>query len=543
MRVADKPETAESETIIQRMAAPGGAEFVKLTKAGRSAILLSANWLFDGVGALKVAAEQGVIITPAEKRRLDLTFETLALDTDSCVADRPGWHRNVYVLGDQAIPKSSTLVLISRSTDTNRWSSSGELTVWRDGLKTMLAHQTLPRFLLFASFAGPLLELVGDNLNPGIELVGDGGQGKSIMQSLVASVWGAPGLDGPGFGRTWNSTLNGLENMMRDSSDGLLLLDEARHVGSGASLARRKDFMEAAVFQLAAGGPKERLTEPGVNERHRFVWISSANEHLADRISDANPSLQAAALSRVLVLSSDAGDGLGVFNRTPSGPAEMAEIIQPLVRLIASHHGKPIRRFIRRLADERGRDEGALRQRLEEAVQTFAEPAARSKDPIISRNGRTLGLVYAAGLLAVEYGVLPAKWNAKLVCDRVRDKHLPQPPPSPLELLLRHRSKVVNLDEIDLQSMSDLELRTHPGFLRTVRGRRELLLTPAQLDEHFTEPKAVLTSARARGCLVQDEGKRDLTVKRVVRKAGKPPNDRVHSFDLRKLKGAVKAAE
>ena len=70
------------------------------------------------------------------------------------------------------------------------------------------------------AFSGPLLAILG-RTGGGFHLRGESSRGKSTIQYVASSVWGAPSLL-----QSWNGALSGLEGVAAACNDTLLNLEE-----------------------------------------------------------------------------------------------------------------------------------------------------------------------------------------------------------------------------------------------------------------------------------------------------------------------------
>ena len=124
----------------------------------------------------------------------------------------------------------------------------------------MLADQHLVTFILSATFAGPLLEIINRMGNIGLELAGPKGLGKSTLQRLAAAVVGG-GVEQPGrnYWISSNTTSNGLEAAFREHDDLPMILEELNLFAAGEADRNRATKIDELVFRLSDGSTKARF--------------------------------------------------------------------------------------------------------------------------------------------------------------------------------------------------------------------------------------------------------------------------------------------
>lgn len=169
------------------------------------------------------------------------------------VTDTPGWKRkgNVYVNGTEVHGEETWYADQQRAIITRRSTRSGTLEQWQGIVDE---HATTPglRATLGVSLAGPLVGLLHDD--PFIvHLCGASSSGKTTAARLAASVWGSTDA----MVETWNSTVNGLENLCDVANGACLILDEL-----GQFRGTRED-LDNSIYNIADTTGRTRSTRSG----------------------------------------------------------------------------------------------------------------------------------------------------------------------------------------------------------------------------------------------------------------------------------------
>ena len=472
-----------------------------------------------------------VYLTASSRNAFLRQVESLSNWSQADIADRVGWQNGAYVLGDGTILGGEGKSLRVSFKPELQWSHSGTVAAWREQIAEAVSGQPLPMFVIMLAFAPPLLSLLHEGENFGFELVGPSGKGKTTLQRLASSVWGSGGAIGTQkWWRTWSTTLNAIEDTMRSHNDALLVLDEAQLLNGGRPASSTPSTKVATVFQLAQGHPKARLGEPQAVS-YRLAYLSSSNTPLIDLTRTTSRDLAEATGARLISIPVPS-DGFGAFASVPEGFESASDYAQRLGTRAGQYYGSAIRAFLAALVRARAADEAALKAKLQRSITTFVEATGVDRnDGAAMRVVNAFAAVYAAGRLARSYGVLPKAWRslraALLPCyqrslalragleARVADRVQ--------AYITNHRTDLLNLDEAKPPRLSVAELSVHPGFLRTRRGRRELMMTRGRFNQSFPpDPRQLLRALKQQGRLRTDGGRQEtFQAKRTVREGHK----------------------
>jgi uncharacterized protein (DUF927 family) len=118
-------------------------------------------------------------------------------------------------------------------------------------------------------FVGPLSAVLGVE-HVALQLVGEGGEGKSGIGVVSSSTWGwDPNpvvADRNGFGQNWNSTVNALERTLSAYNQTMLFLNEAGVAdGAGGDKKKKAAAILDSIFKIEGSVGKARLRTQGLS--------------------------------------------------------------------------------------------------------------------------------------------------------------------------------------------------------------------------------------------------------------------------------------
>jgi len=488
----------------------------------------------------KLNAAGILIVTEQAKNYLKRQVQGISEWKDIYIAGQRGWHKkgkvfvltHDFIIGDSADVQGLEILLDDRS---NKWTSRGTHAEWLATAKLMV-RQSRIIFLVSFQFVPPVLSMLSDFFNIGIELVAPHGSGKSTAARYALSVWGGDPTRVTGFSETWATTLAGLEPTIQSHSYAMLGLDELSLFGSLADRQVRRQ-LETAVFRLCYGVEKARYNASGRPRADRLCWQSTSNVPILDILSDIDPNVVAAVGDRLITIPSVVSE-FGIFDRLPSGFASSSGLAEHLHSASDKFYGVPIRIFLTQLVRARRRNEPALRAWIEAKIQIFLRHAGvdLNNGPAV-RVARQFGLVYAMGCLAQRWGVLPLEWRigwAVLVCYRAHVSHRTDRQTSRRTELDRitdyarqHRQQLIDLraGKVD---MDDGSLAEAYGFLKAASGGGlELLVPPKRMHREFPDYLTLMKELRDQGHARVEQGTQPKLTTKVPIRRNKLP-DRVY---------------
>ncbi len=322
---------------------------------------------------------------------------------------RPGWHDlggcaeplfiapSGEVIGDVLDAGIELSVAARLAPDIAR---AGTLEGWRAAMAAALSTPSCPHWILgiVAGFCGVVTSLAGLD-TAGINLSGLSSSGKTTAQRLAVSAWSSPDLRRPGLMQSARATDNAVEGLAQRASGTVLALDELAHV-PGKVAAK-------LVYLIAAGVGKTRMMQD-TSLRDSHTWstfaVLSGENSLAEKIRADGGEWSAGMAARILDI--DVRD----VNRQVAGETLQA------INEIDRHFGHAGLAFVRALVESgEYRRHRELRDEIKNLARELAGPGA---DGALVRAAEPLAILWAAGVLAISFGVIPG--NADDVIHAVR---------------------------------------------------------------------------------------------------------------------------
>jgi putative DNA primase/helicase len=332
----------------------------------------------------------------------------------------------------------------------------------------------------------------------GFQIWGDPETGKTTAGMVTGSVWGCHRGERreKGFTESWNSTSGKVEVTALAHNDALLILDETKRAGKDDR--DRANVVTSVAFGLAEMTEKERLTHQRSARCWRCYFLSTSNFSLRELGRRGSVVIDEANRGRMadIPLPEEAH---GIYEKL-HGFANGEELSDKLQERCRKYFGIPAREFIRKLNKERQANAqepkdilNAARAAYRKAL-TGAVEAESLKKPLGRSSGR-FATVFAAGSLAIKYGILP--WSRKRLLRAIVSCQLGQlrqtddedergiPTTESLRVKLvqylnDHHTKFMHLNKKRPQLGTD-KIDSVPGYRDKIKGERWYYLTADQL--------------------------------------------------------------
>ncbi|MDF3920122.1 DUF927 domain-containing protein [Salinicola salarius] len=345
-----------------------------------------------GEEVLKALMRQGLEIEYNQRRHVPAYIASHhGLNRILATTTRPGWHdaSGAFVLPHRIIGDADVRFQDSGK-GAHLFTERGSLESWQ----TDVAHYCQGNPVLILSvccaLAGPVLSRVGVN-GGGVHLVGDSSSGKSLAQSLAASVWGNPGI----FAASWDMSKGGIEIEASSRNDTVLILDEIKRADP-----KRVQEMAYAIANGTGKGTMTREREGRPKLYWRVLALSSGERSLSEHAAISGNSAHAGAELRMV----DVNAGTRTYRAFDEvhGMAG-ATFHRKLTTAASQHFGQIGPAFVERLVKETDPDH--FHRRFTEIRNHF-----EAASPQAGRVADRFAVIGLAGELAIEYGLLP--WPA-----------------------------------------------------------------------------------------------------------------------------------
>jgi len=520
---------------VEGATSPNGKPYVLVATSGKRAWIPRGAFTGGGGEARNVLKAMGMPLLSEEWKRCKEAVAKLERYPLKPLIDRAGWNGRHFALADGTVfsPLRSKCPEVLFPANGQKCAAAGSIEEWLT-ITACLEHQQIATFVLLAAYASPFLILTNQTMNFGFELAGPGGIGKSTIQRFAAAVCGP--TDSPQGTNYWinaNSTIHGLERVMAEHQDMVLIIEESNLYAAADHAAKRAAKFNELVFKLADGTEKRRfsLTSP---RRFRFVYITSSNEPLFQVLIGHRVDVAEAAGDRLLTIPISGTRPFGIFDSVPDTWPNARAFADFLNEQVRRCHGVGIRHLLDNLVAELANNPENVAKRLQRSLRYFRRKAGVDEnDGSETRAADAFGLVYAAGKCAIRYGAVSNRLDplhAALTCFRLnkatRTKR-PSPIKQVLELADQWDTLWVSFDK--LPQLTDAEIEDAPAIVREGPGeRRELLLTERQLLRKFDNLRAFFSDNEVRRIWVREDGRRQ--TKRQFRRNRKA--ERVFCFRL-----------
>lgn len=508
-----------------------GEKFIMITQDGTDSVLVPRD-LFSESNAEKRRYLWSRDVKVATDKALGALLQqvnSISAWKLASIASMPGWNGpNLFVTCDGVIVAGpDNTRYLDATSDRRPGQRVGKLKEWKRRVAKELDGQHLPLFAIAFSFAPPLLDLITRNMNVGFSFFGPAASGKTTLQQLAASVWGPPTRNANfPYMVTSHTTLNGLEDIMREHRDHPIIMDEMALFSSGSSEKKKANDLQAFAYKLASGHAKTRLGEPANTKAYNFAILLSSNEPMS-RYLDAGET-DKAARQRIVDIPIFEDRPHLIFDHIPKEYADGADYADRLIANAEENYGRAGPEFVSRLVAARAANEASLRARIKILMDEFLERAVGGEPKGHHvRVGGAFGLVYAAGELAKEYGCLPKKLDvlsASLQCYKLHVAHEAELPP------FAERLDALRTDKSTQRWRSTLPVKVSNAGVIYYKssGRSEIWIRPSVIEEVFPDWWVIRNSPEVAAHIVKDG--EHFTTKRKAGKKGKKV--RIHVFRL-----------
>jgi putative DNA primase/helicase len=394
-----------------------------------------------------------------------------------------GWESGRFVLPHRVFGAPAyTIERNFGDLDLRKYRSAGTLLDWQDQVLPLCAGNSRLMFAIICAFVGPLLEILGIG-SFGFQLFGSSSIGKTIVLIVAGSVWGCRIGSGShlGFLATWATTPEGVERYGREHNHSFFPLDESRLAGNDREMGK---LISTFIMRLAEGAGKNRLVQVGPGSDWLTVYLGSSNLSLIEMFLAAGLTFDDAYRVRFPDIVADAGCGYGAFENI-HGFSNAADFAKELQARAPKYFGTASETYLEQLATDNHDRGDWLRSSLQREMERY-RALAPAGSVVGDRITDHFSVVYAAGMLAHHYGILP--WTRKQIawavqsCERAHHQAVAQSQ-TRLDPIAAVRSYVENnltrFRQVPDSSITDREFSDSPGFIYTdPHGSLEYAIPP-----------------------------------------------------------------
>jgi len=324
------------------------------------------------------------------------------------IVEKFGYFNNSYFLPDNSFigPQEAHTVYLhpKKSIFRPNYSQSGSMEEWKEKVAASALHSTRIMMGLCTGLSGYVLKIVEVIENGGTNIFGQSSIGKTTVLKVTIS------FSGPRSNlQSWNQTDTAIEELAHGYNDGSIALDELKTLDQDDKEAAKK--LTSMIYRLCSGIERNRSKNYKPDQNRWRVSIQSTGEYsLAELAEKSGSSRMKGEEVRVIDIPADAGQGMGIFESLPEEFTDSSTYAQYLDEQSQLFYGTPQVVFLERLIADLNAEnpDTSVKDQLIEGMGLFRKRCGVDpKSGIEVRFANRFALAYAAGCLAVDYGVFP----------------------------------------------------------------------------------------------------------------------------------------
>jgi len=352
----------------------------------------------------------------------------------------------------------------------SKYRTNGSPEEWQEQIAAPSYGNARLMFSIALAFTGPILPYVKGPCTGGFQISGPAETGKTTAGMVAGSVWGchvAAERSQKGFSESWHTTIGKVELTALAHNETILLLDETRTGGSNAR--SRAEVVSTIVFSLAEGNERERLNNRGSARAWRLFFLSTSNLTFSELAKAGGIEIDDAYLGRLFDIPCPQGPH-GIYD-TIHEFCSGEELTDALKQRCRRYFGTAGRKFVSHLIKARTEDLAELKSVLSDYRARYQKAAKKAMESqglnSLTRTSSRFATVFAAGCLAITYGILP--WSKKQLLEAILECHL-----AGLRQLA-HASRGGEPSEASLRAKLVAYLRENGGSFVDLEDRRPRL--------------------------------------------------------------------
>lgn len=389
-------------------------------------------------------------------------------------------------------------------------SVSGSLDDWKKTIApAALNSSRIMLALCGGSFSGYLLKITGIECG-GFHFEGMSSIGKTTLLKCAASTSGPVSNI-----QTWNFTEAAVEEIAYARNDGLICFDELKAVHHDPDKAAQ--LTTAAIYKLSLGIGKATSNQYNAEQyTWHIVILSTGEDSLAKHAKSGGIKRKLGEEVRMIDIPADAGEGSGIFEKIPDDYKNANEYVTYLTKQTQHCYGTAqmafLEKFVSDLKDENA--EIQIKKQIDKWMKLFRKDCGVADLGTEIRLANRFALAYAAGCLAVEYGVLPFTredvFNGIAACYKAALAMKPESWEEKVKQLKSKLAKHLNSKEflaLDAkESWSKKEIEKNDGFSVSINNIPIIALKRDAVKRLIPEIylNDVLNACKSKGCLLSD---------------------------------------
>jgi putative DNA primase/helicase len=398
-----------------------GRRYFQIEIEGSEPLTFAAETILTDPNRLFRALANAGVNCFSSKSRADIIGEIQSFTADRPsfrVATKLGSFHKQFVLPSKVYGTSKlpTVVVLDDLDPAmvSKYRTRGTPEEWKTNIAAPSDGNSRLMFAVSLALTGPTLPYVKGPRTGGFQIYGPAEVGKSTVASLAGSVWGCHvGAERKekGFSESWHTTAGKVELTALAHNETILVLDEAQRAGRNAR--QRGEVVSDVVFSLAEGSERERLNNTGPARAWRFYYLSTSNLTFSELARAGGIEIDDAHLGRLFDIPCP-NSPHGIYE-TIHDFSDGEHLTDALKQRCRRYFGTAGREFVSRLQEARSDDPAGLREGLSKYRARYRRAA---KDAIeveglrsLTRTSSRFATVFAAGCLAIAYGILP--WSKK----------------------------------------------------------------------------------------------------------------------------------
>lgn len=277
--------------------------------------------------------------------------------------------------------------------------SKGAFDDWSKTVLELAGHSSFLMFVIMQALAAPLLKRVTAGADEGfiINLAGDTSRGKTTALMVGKSVSGSPFAT-----LTWKNTERTLIENAAALSDTLLAIDDLDKISSSRSFSSNFSQLTHLLTSGASKGYARNVQKSLPNLTWTCCALTCARATIDELSTTTGYVRQGHERVRCIDIKVPGPEVGGIWDRQEGGK-DPSELTAEMQSFLAAAYGTALPQWLSCVHD----DEDIIKD-ARELIEYFVKLIdINTNDGLSHRVAKKFGLIYAAGILAQEHGIIP----------------------------------------------------------------------------------------------------------------------------------------